>query len=585
MDSWLGNINYWTYVRVSEGTTSQDLAGMATESIERNAGDALQDPDRSVIPIIQNITDIYLGSDRMGEIGITSSNEYVNIFLAVAVFILVIASINYINLSTARSSSRAKEVGIKKVTGAVRPVLIRQFLSETLVFTFISLFIALILVKVLLIPFNNLMGKQLEYTLPGNPGITLFFVILAFCVGIISGTYPSFYLSSFMPLKVIKGELFTGLKNNFLRNLLVITQFALAIVLIMGSIMIMRQVQYIRNKDLGFNKDQIIILPLRHEETRDNYLTLKETLIKLPFVTGAAASQNFPGRIFSGNGFTFEGLEPSNELVMNNIDVDEDFIPLYEIKINAGRNFSPDLTTDDKALIINETNRKFLGLEDPIGTRVDFNGEPGFRIIGVVDDFHYTSLHNKVEPLVISYRPNRFIYLNIKVQAANLTGNLNALKRVWEEIDPDRPFDYFFLDPVLEQLYENESRILGLFTWFTLLAIIIALLGLYGLSSFLILKRTKEIGIRKSLGATGPEISRMYIKDFFILVMIANIIALPVGYFSIIKWLQNFEYQTNIAVWIFMLAFLLSILVACLTVLYHSLKASRANPVESLRYE
>ena len=349
--------------------------------------------------------------------------------------------------------------------------------------------------------------------------------------------------------------------------------------------MIMRQVKYIQNKDLGFNKEQIVIIPIRGEETRQNYQTIKEELSKLPFVLNVSASQNFPGRIFSGNGYKFEGMEVKEELIMSSIDIDEDFIPLYEMNMIAGRNFSSEFGTDNKALVINETGRKFLELEEPLGVKVTFNGESGYTIIGIVDDFHYATLHNKIESLVISFRPHRFRYLNIKIQAANISKNLHQLENAWKNIDPDRPFDYFFLDRTFEQLYENETRILGLFIYFTMLAILIALLGLFGLSSFLMLKRTKEIGIRKSLGAKGTTISFMFIRDFLKLVLIANLIALPAGYFGITKWLQNFEYHVKMAFWIFILALFMSFLVGFLTVLYHSLKAAKNNPVESLRYE
>ena len=585
MDNWVGDINYWAYLLVDENTTEEHLINITNESIERNAGEQLREYGVTMTPVPQTLTEIYLNSDRMGEIGTTSSQAYVSIFLAIAVFILLIASINYMNLSTAWSSSRAREIGLKKVLGALRGGLIRQHLSETLFLSIIALIISILLIELLLPAFNLLMGKQLSFSILGNPLLSMFFLMVAIVVGVLSGTYPAFYVSAFNPLKVLKGQLLSGTVNVVLRNALVIIQFSLAVILIVGSIMIMRQVQFIQNKDLGFNREQVLIIPMRGQSLIEDFERVKDEWINLPFVSGISASQNIPGQMFSGNSYGFSGMETSDKMIMSSIDVDESFLPLYKMKITEGRNFSEEYSTDDMSLIINETNRKFLGIEEPLGVQVNFNGEDGYTIIGVVEDFHYTSLHTKIEPLVISSRPGRYRYLNIRLEGQDIPGYIRTLEQEWQKIDPARPFDYFFLDPLFEEWYENEKRILGLSNYFSLLAIIIALLGLYGLSSFLMLKRTKEVGIRKSLGATGPSISRLFMIDFLKLVLLANLIALPAGYFIMNRWIKGFEYQVDLAIWIFPLALLISVFVASLTVLYHSLRASRTNPVDSLRYE
>lgn len=585
MENWVGNLNYFLYVRIQPGTTTVELYTMADELIQKNAGEILKESGYRFAPMIIKITDIHLHSAMMGELGMNSSVQYVRIFLAIAVFILIIASINYMNLSTARFTDRAREVGIKKVSGAQKSILVRQFLGESVLLCLIIFLISLFLIELLLPAFSRLMGKNLEFSYLKNPQVLLIFFGIAIIIGIFSGSYPSFYLASFNAFKVLKGELTSGIKALLFRNIMVVLQFFLALVLIICSLLVNKQLNYMINKDLGFNKDQILIVPLRSEELRNNYQKIKQEIKKLPFVINVSASQNYPGAIFSGNLYEFTDSGSTEKLGFSSIDVDEDFLQTYEMDMKIGRNFSKDFSTDDMALIISETARQFMGWDDPLGKQAVFNNIPGYTIIGVVKDFYFAPLREKLEPVILSKRDSHFRYLNIKIFPENIDSNLKQLAREWEVIDPGKPFDYFFLGGALENLYENENRMFGMLGFFTTLAIIIALLGLYGLSAFITEQRTKEIGIRKVMGATASGITVMLTGNFLRLVLIGIIMGIPAGYLIMNRWLENFAYRTIMPVWISIIACVALLLVVLITVSFQSVRSAFKNPADSLRYE
>ncbi|KPK83344.1 MAG: hypothetical protein AMS27_13170 [Bacteroides sp. SM23_62_1] len=335
--------------------------------------------------------------------------------------------------------------------------------------------IFLLLIEIFLPVFNRLMEKDLEFSVLKDPQVFIIFIGLTIIIGLFSGSYPAFYLSSFNAYNVLKGELSSGISASIFRSILIVLQFFLALILIICSLF-NKQLNYIKNKDLGFNKDQVIIVPLHSEELIKNYQTVKEEIEKLPFIKSISASQNYPGAIFSGNSFKFIDEGETEKLVFSSIDIDEDFLQTYEIALKLSRNFSDEFLTDNQALIINEAAMKFMGWDNPLGKQAIFNDIPGYTVIGVVKDFHFASLREKLEPVILLKREFRFRYLNIKLVPDNIDRNLQQLALVWENIDPDRPFEYFFLDTSLEKLYQNEKRMTGIFSFFTTLAIIIALL-------------------------------------------------------------------------------------------------------------
>ncbi len=585
MDVWTGNINYYLYVRGTPETSAEDINRYMDELLQIHAGKSLDEMGIGLIPRTIPITRIHLHSHTLGELETNSNIQYVRIFSAIILFLLLIASINYMNLSTARSVHRAREVGIKKVAGVSRGTLMWQFLGESVLLCLITFLLSLILIELLLPAFNILMGKELEFSISGNTDVFLMFLALVILLGLVSGSYPALFLSSFKASSVLKGMPGTGISSRLFRNILVIIQFSLAVILIISSLVVLRQVDYIRNKNLGFSKEHLLVVPLRSSELRKDYRTLKEELGKLPYVLDVSASQNYPGATFSGNGYRFPDEGSDEEKLFASIDVDEDFMTTYRMEIIQGRNFSSDHATDDMALLINEETCRILGWDDPLGKDVVFNGTPGYKIIGVVKDFYFTSLHQEILPVIISYRDHRFQYLTLRIVPENIQQTVRSLQQVWTGIDPDRPFDFFFLDETFENLYKNETRMKGIFGFFTLLAILIALLGLYGLSAFLTEQKTKEIGIRKVMGASVAGVTSLLSWNFLRIVLLANVLGLPAGYLVMNRWLQDYAYHTNMPAWIFILAVIISVAIALLTVFYHALRSSLANPADSLRYE
>ncbi|MFW5877588.1 MAG: ABC transporter permease, partial [bacterium] len=539
MDSWVGNINYFSYFRALPGTSQQELEKRINETVAEKAGQAFEDYGFTLYAHPQRITDIHLRSDFEHDIQAHGNITSVYIFFVIAFVILLIAAINFMNLSTARSANRAREVGIRKVNGARKRTLIAQFIGESVIYSLLAFVIALMLSEFLLPQFSRLMNRELSFSLIEHWDQFLIFLAISILIGIIAGLYPAFYLSNFRPLKVLKGEVTRGKSGAVFRNILVVVQFTISVVLIIGTIIVFQQISYINQKDLGFKHERVIIVPLRNNELTDKYKSVKERIEKIPGVIASSASQNYLGNEFSGNAYRFKGMSPNENILMNFIDVDDDYLELYKMKIRDGRDFSEDFGSDKDAVLMNEVAVSLSGLEKPVGEFIWGPDSSKKEIIGVIENFHFGSLHKNIEPLIIAHDPNRFNYLNIKLDNNNISETIESLALEWESIDPERPLDYFFLDDTFEEMYSDERRLGNIYLYFSLLAIIIALLGLFGLSSFITEQKTKEISIRKVLGASSGIIVKKLSSNFMLLVLISNLIAWPASWYLMKNWLDN----------------------------------------------
>jgi putative ABC transport system permease protein len=589
MQNWL-SINNYTYILLREGYDYKQLEQKFPEMIDKHVGQLLQYVKGELALFLQPLTSIHLHSNLIQEILGNSNIAYVYIFSAIAVFILVIACINFMNLSTARSANRAQEVGMRKVLGADRGRIIRQFLTESMFYSLISLAVALLLVDLALPLFRSLSGIDLGINYIKNPWLIPGLIGLAVLVGLAAGSYPAFFLSAFQPARVMKGLFESGTAGSRFRSVLVIVQFSISIVLIVGTIIVSNQLHYMKNKRLGFQKEQVVVVPVSDESTLESLRPLKEDIRSHAGILNVAASSHVPGEITYVNPFIPEGFTLEQMQYMGELYVDHDFIPTMGIEMAAGRNFSADLQIDrDESCIINETAAKKFGWDNPIGKTIhkpSTSKELNKKIVvGVVEDFHIESLHKQISPLFIGYTTHIFNSLSIRISAENIPETLAFLRDKMSEWDPYRPFEYAFLDDSFDAQYRAEERLSNIFSSFSVLAIFIACLGLFGLASFTAEKRTKEIGIRKVLGASIPGIVILLSKEFTKWVLVANVIAWPVAYYFLSRWLQGFAYRLNITFLTFVFAGVISLAIALGTVSYQALKAATSNPVDSLRYE
>ena len=533
---------------------------------------------------LEPLREVYLKSKRDGFVTGSISNVY--IFSVIAVFILLIACINFINLTTARSTERAKEVGIRKVVGAARFQLTRQFICESVIISLVSFVLSLLLCSLLMPLFNQLAGKVISNGIFNNPLhiVTLFFLSIG--IGMLAGFYPSLVLSSFKPVHVLKGRFSTGAKGLLLRKSLVVFQFAISIVLIVGTIIVYMQLKYMRNQDLGFGKDQMIIINTNYDKNKDAF---KQSLATIPGVLSSSYSSHVPGG--GSNGAYSQIQNKAGEMQKTNLDlyfVDFDFINQYKFKVAAGRGFSTEFPTDStQAMVINESAARSFGYTKPqeaLGRDFDQWGRKG-KIIGVLKDFHYKSLQQNIQPLVMRFEPWGLGMISIKVSTANLPSTIKAIGNKWKQIIPNRPFEYNFLDESFNRQYQADEKFGNLFFNFAVLAIFISCLGLLGLASYSTIQRTKEIGVRKVLGASVSNIVNLLSIEFIKLVLIAFVIAAPVSWYGMNIWLHDFAYRTAITWWMFAIAGIAAVIIAFATISFQAIKAALANPVKSLRSE
>ena len=574
-----GSYNFTTYFLLK----NQNQSSAVNDKLNRYLNKFSEEDETELFS--QPLNDIYLKSDFAYDFTIRGDLNSVITFSAIAFLVLLIACINFMNLTTARSSNRAKEIGLRKVVGAKRRNVVSQFFSESIFMSVLSFVIALIVVVLLLPKFNELAGKELSPHSIAEPMILVMLIGIAIVTGILAGSYPALYLSAFNPIKVLKGKLSNGAKSSLLRKSLVIIQFTLSVALIISTILISQQIKYINNKDLGYNKHQLVYLGL-NENLRQNYETIKQQLLTNPNITGVTTSRVLP--VYACPSFTlsgWEGNEDDRSMTLHFIGIGYDFFKTMEIEMAEGRVFSEEFASDTiNSIIVNQEAVKQMGMENPIGKTLDLFGEQSY-IVGVMKDFNFNNVKNKIAPLMLHIAPDEARTCFIRIGANDVEKTLEYIETTWKSFEPDFEFNYRFMDETLEGLYRAEQRSNTLINYFTIFAIFISCLGIFGLASFMAEQKTKEIGIRKVMGASVPTIVRMFSTEFTKLVIIGNILAWPLAYYAMSKWLENFAYHTSLKWWMFALGAVLSIAVVILTISYQSYKAATKNPAESLRYE
>ncbi|MBE0639664.1 MAG: ABC transporter permease [Bacteroidales bacterium] len=579
------------YVRVSDGTTLDIL----NEKIKTVAASHLNQAEEEyglkleIVP--QPITDIHLTSKLVHELGNNGDMSRIWIFSTIAFLVLVVACINFVNLTTAKSSRRALEVGVRKVFGASRNLLFRQFISESLIIALISLFISMFLVELFLPFFVNLAGVEFGYRWLANWPFLLFLLGVALLAGLLSGSYPAVFLSAYKPIRVLKGDVFRGGRRSYFRNAMVVLQFVISVFLIFSTLAIYRQLQFMQSKDIGISREDVVIVPIRGSDLMAKYENMQDEFRLIPGVKDVSASSTYLGNFEQRRGYYPEGTTRQSSWMMNNVQVDYNYLDMMNTELLMGRNFNENRQLDSNAIIINEALMKKLEWENPLGRFIYLPfGETAaedtpLKIVGVVRDFNFASLHDAVEPLLIQLDPSMFRYLNIKISRQNVAGILGMIESKWQEFSPDQPFDYFFQDTRFDSFYVAEIQMTNLFIYFSVLALFIAAIGLFGLALYTTERRTKEIGIRKVFGGSVQQILKLLTREFIRWVIIANLIAWPLAWYFMHIWLQNFAYQTNISWWIFALSAIFSLLIALITVSWQSIRATLKNPVEALRWE
>ncbi|UCE42383.1 MAG: ABC transporter permease [Candidatus Aminicenantes bacterium] len=581
-----GNNAYNTYALLHQDADPQALEAKfaTTDFTKYSGGYSLHDY------FLQPILDIHLRSNLSLGMEANGDIKTVMLFSFIALLILIIACINAMNLATARAAFRVKEVGLRKVIGAQRSQIIRQFLGESLVFTILALFAALAIVLIALPAFGTFVERSIHFHPLSNLPLLGMLISLVLLTGVLSGGYPAFALSSFRPVSLFRKTGSVRTKGLSLRNLLVIFQFAVSIVLIICTLVARNQLHLLRHKDMGYNREHIVVLPILDARLDANIETLRTELKRNPRILHASSSSSLLNNVRTRLDADWPGRTEDQKLSFYTIDTDREFIDLYDMNIIMGRNFSPDFPSDQTgAFVINETGRKALGWENPIGKEFSLIGKRRGSIVGVVSDFHIQSMSQPIGLLALYLKPHtqnwHRRYLAIKILPGNIQGTLNDIQKTINRFAPGYPFEYSFFDDVFDQTFRTDQKMASLFRTFALIAILIACLGLFGLSSFSTEQRTKEIGIRKVLGASVPGIIILLGRELLKWVLLANLIAWPIGYFAMNKWLENFAYRTRLSVELFLLSSLLALIIAALTVGFQTLKSATANPIDSLRYE
>ena len=598
--SWMTS-GFYTYLVLPKGYDYKQLEAKLPQVVSKYMGPQIQQAfgmsltrfrqtGNNVSFLLQPLTDIHLHSNLTGELESNGDSQYVYIFGSIALFMLLIACINFMNLSTAGASKRAKEVGIRKVMGSVRQSLTNQFLIESLLLTALALMLSIGLVYLTLPLFNELAGKKLVLNFTATPWLLPGLLLLGVVVGILAGSYPAFFLSSFKPTQVLKGIRFTGSRKSIgLRSGLVVVQFFISIMLMIGTTVVFRQLSYIQNKKLGYTKEQVLVLPETWllDKKEDVF---RNQIMQNAGVMNVSTSGYLPAGPSNNNNFMIYPESNSTQLVKTlRYDVDYNYIPTLGMQMAVGRNFSKAYGTDSAGVILNETAAQTLGWNNKaIGRTISHTENDGtkrtYRVIGVIKDFHFRSLHERISPLVMVLGKNSGTVI-VKIKTKDIPGLLASLKTQWEQLTADAPFSYSFLDQRFNETYlaeQKTGRILGLFAGLT---IFVACLGLFGLATFTAEQRTKEIGVRKVLGASVGSIVGLLSQDFLKLVLIALVLASPIAWYTMNRWLQNFAYRIDISWWVFALAGLLAVGIALLTVSFQSIKAALMNPVKSLRSE
>jgi putative ABC transport system permease protein len=590
--SWSNNA-FHTYVKLPDPSTLQRIQSQFPSFIDRHMGKDVP-PDVIISKFtklyFQKLTDIHLHSQLDDEIEANGDIKRVYIFSCIALFILIIACINYMNLSTARSIVRSREIGIRKAIGAQRRELIFQFLSESVLIAFLSLCAAVILSLAALPPINEISGQQLSISGLADWRIIGGFLLMSFVAGIVSGIYPALFMSAFNTVKVLKGVFRVENRGMSFRKVLVVSQFAISIVLIVATIVVFRQLDFMKNTSLGYDKEHVITTSY-NQGLISNFESFRNRLMENPAIANVGRSSRIPtGRLLDDLGVVSvpsgDTMKVVNDAAVKFVSIDHEFIPTFGIKLEAGRNYSRSFASDSSNYILNEAAARVIGWKTPeeaVGRQIRYGGVTG-RVIGVVSDFHFESMHERILPLLFNYG-GATGYGNISYRTHNVASAINTLEKVWKEFMPDTPLQYFFMNDNVAQLYQSEQQQGRLFTGFAMVAILIACLGLFGLSAFTISQRVKEIGVRKVLGASIAEIVSLLSQDFLKLVLIATLIGLPVAWLMMNSWLQDFAYRIDVPWWALLLSPIAALLIAFLTISSQAIKAAGTNPVKSLRIE
>lgn len=593
-NQWSSNNNY-TYVKLQEGTNPDDFLAKAAETFMGYMGPEVEQfiqmpiedfmaEGNSFEYEMHPIESIHLHSAREWEIEQNGDAIYVYAFIAIAFLVLLIAGINFMNLSTARSSKRAKEVGIRKVSGASRGMLISQFLIESVIQSIMALFIAFIMVEFFLPGFNQVMDTDLELLGDGFMATLGFALIVTLIYGLFSGSYPALFLSGFQPIKILKGDLSKTKEGALFRKSLVVVQFAASIILIIGMSIIFLQISFMQNKDLGFEGDQVLIAPIQTDKMEASFDDYVSEFEQIPNVLHVARSTYLPGQSANQNMYNVENTE--DHLPLWNLEVDYNFIETLGLELVEGETFRKELDTDSiTRYILNETAIEKYGLSDPLNKRLGFPGENNYGpIIGVVKDFHIEGFNMEIKPMVLSTR-NRLFWASIKIAPENMSETIANIESTWSKFEPSHPFRYSFLNADFGELFEQQKNFGTMFLYLTILAIIISCMGLYGLAAFTAEQRTKEIGIRKVLGASIPQLMQMLSSDFLRLVLLANIIAWPASLLLARNWLSGFSYQIDMPWMPFVMAAMIALTIALITVSHQAYLAAVSDPVKALKYE
>lgn len=590
--SWASNSIFHTYVKLKEGSDAHAFESKLQDFLNRNGGEEFKAMGLTKTLFIQPVEDIYLHSNYGYEVASNGNINYLYIFMSIAAFLLLIACINFMNLSTARSEKRAKEVGMRKVIGAERSSLVGQFLGESLLMSGLALVFTIIMIQLLIPTFNQLTHRELS--LIQLPNVFIWLVILTALTGLMSGLYPAFYLSAFKPISVLKGTVRNSISAVAIRKGLVVFQFTISIVLILGAILISQQMSYMSNQNLGFDKSQKIVLPIQTSEADASSNTLKNELLNNSQIIAAAKGGTYPG-IESVTSMLFyaEGKTAQENVDIQTNYAEPGYIETLGIELLQGREFAKEFTNDQGSLILNEAAINKLGytINNAVGKKVYFEFQDtvqSMNIIGIVKDYHSQSLQQKIKPLALSVHPlfsGPTTYLILNVKSNHYSELIATLQKAWNKINPNSPFSYSFLDQDFQKNYEKEELTSQLIQYFTLIAIVIACLGLFGLATFTTEQRVKEIGVRKVLGASVSQIINLLSKDFMKLILISIVLSSPIAYYLMNEWLSGFAYRIDIKWWVFAMAGSAAVLIALLTISFQAIKAALVNPVESLRSE
>lgn len=598
-NTWVSN-NVGTFIVIGDKSHAPQLIKKFPELVNKYVGpqikqflhvtmDEFYNAGNKYEYLMQPFLGIHLDNSVSHDLRASNDIRYLYIFSFIAVFILIIASINFMNLATAKSATRAKEVGVRKVVGSHRKQLIFQFITESVILCLISMIIALALVQIFLPYFNSITGLEIDMSNFQKWYFPIVMLLIALVVGILAGSYPAFFLSAFVPAKVLKGDLKSGTKNGRLRGALVIFQFAISVIILIGTFIIYNQINHLINKDLGFNKEQLLVIN-RAYSLNGKMKSFKDEILKKPEITKATYSSAYPGRFNSNNGFQMEGETRDKTYLLWVVHTDEDFADTYQFKIKEGRFYEDERASDSIAVLINEKSLSQFGISEPLTKRFIRPSDDGttfyLNTIGIVKDFHFQSLREEIRPtMFLKGQDDNFLFLTLKIRPENMTKTIKSVENMWREFTNNQPFEYNFVDERFARLYSEERRTAKLSAIFSGLAIIIACLGLFGLVSFIAQQRTKEIGIRKTLGASVPQIITLLSKEIVSLIVIASAIGWGVSYWLMRKWLENYAYHIEQNILIYLSASLILFIIAMLTISFQALKVATTNPAEALQYE